>query len=128
MDQLANLKFCQDERGAPVTNTFVLKTCQAKDAKSHHYEVEAYKALTHQIDISRHIARFYGSWVQFGMYNMILEYVEGGTLADFFQTVEPPTSEEDIGKFWRNLLDIIKVVERIHELPSSNSKQEYMQG
>lgn len=111
-----------------MTNTFVIKTCRAKDANYHHNEVEAHKALMHQTDISRHIVRFYGSWVQFGMYNMVVEYVEGGTLADFFENVEPPTSEEDIVKFWENLLDIIKVLGRIHVLRSSNNEQKYLQG
>lgn len=80
----------------------------------------------YQNDVSCYMAKFYGSWVQGGIYHILVEYVEGGTLANFFRSAEPPTREEDIMKFWSNLLDLIKIVKRIHELPLAN--KEYLQG
>jgi len=81
-----------------------------------------------QSDISHNMARFYGSWVQNQKYNMLLEYVGGGTLIEFFRRTKPPQTSEDRIKFWENLLDLVKPLSRIHELPISDKKEECHQG
>lgn len=69
-------------------------------------------------DVSDHIVKFHGSWEQDGIYNLLLEYVEGGTLDSYFGVVEPPRSKEENLKFWGNLLNPIKILERMHKLPA----------
>jgi hypothetical protein len=59
---------------------------------------------------------------------MLLEYVDGGNLEDYFRKYEPPTRAEDILKFWGKLLDLIKPVMQIHRIPSPHGKHRYLQG
>lgn len=110
----------QNEAGIPETDTFVLKSCETKNSDYHLNEIEPYKALGEQDDVFPYMARFYGSWKQGSEYNIVLEFVGGGSLSKFFELSEQPTQAEDIMKFWKNILDIIKPVLRIHQLPKSN--------
>ena len=82
----------------------------------------------HQEDVSRNMALFHGSWIHNQTYHMLLEYVDGGTLMDFFRRTEAPSTDEDKIKFWERLLELIKPVLRIHEIPSSDKENEYHQG
>jgi hypothetical protein len=117
-----------DSQSAPATNTFVLKTCRAKDASLHHNEVNAYKILGGQHDVSSNMVRFYGSWSQGLTYNMLLEHVGGGTLEDFFARTDPPTKGEDIVRLWDHLSQSIKPVARMHKFPHPYNKRGYHQG
>ncbi|KAF2793632.1 kinase-like protein [Melanomma pulvis-pyrius CBS 109.77] len=112
----------------PTTNTYVLKTCRERDASNHHREVEAYRSLMNQHDVSHLIARFHGSWIQNQTYHMLLEYVSGGTLSDFEKRTKAPSTNEDIVKFWENLVELVKPVSRIHRLPRSDQENKYLQG
>jgi serine/threonine protein kinase len=82
----------------------------------------------HQDDVSDYIAKFYGSWFQDGHYHFLIEYVGGGTLTDFLQRTQPPMREEEILKFWTKLLDLIKIIGRIREMPISGNESQYLQG
>ncbi|KAF1953576.1 hypothetical protein CC80DRAFT_141675 [Byssothecium circinans] len=114
--------------GIPTTNTFVLKTCRERDAEIHHNEVDAYKIMSGQADVEDHMPRFFGSWKQGQEYNMLLEYVGGGTLEDFFEQNEPPDRGEDSLKFWESMAQLVKLVSRIHKLPSPDYRQQFIQG
>lgn len=106
----------------------MLKTCDEKDTEYHHKEVEAYKLLMNQEDNSQNMVRFYGSWIQNQTYHMILEYVGGGTLIDFFERTKQPSRYEDRIKFWRKLLELIKPVSRMHQPSSPDEQHRYYQG
>lgn len=72
---------------------------------------------------------FYGSWRQgTDNYNILLEYADQGTLIDFFETTEPPTEENDRLRFWSALLDVVKALQRIHEIEQSWGGQGVLQG
>ncbi|KAF2191005.1 hypothetical protein K469DRAFT_746459 [Zopfia rhizophila CBS 207.26] len=102
---------------SPVTNEFVLKTYSTEDAKKYYSnEVNAFKRLMHRNKVERNMITFYGSFRQGRTYNILLEYANKGTLVDFFEETRPPIKEADITKFWSNLLEIIKPLQRIHEL------------
>ncbi|KAF1948009.1 kinase-like protein [Clathrospora elynae] len=121
----------RDDHNHPTTNFFVLKSCRADRSKFHNNEVEAYKALSSQTssdDVLQNIARFYGSWTQGDTCNMLLEYVGGDTLTRFFESNEPPTTEEDILKFWRNFIQIARPIARLHRLPDPQNTHSYKQG
>ncbi|KAH7063887.1 hypothetical protein BKA63DRAFT_428685 [Paraphoma chrysanthemicola] len=91
---------------------FVLKTSNLRYENLHKNEVRAYTILRHQDDISDNIVRFHGSWMQGDTCNILLEYVEGGTLEDLFLSNRPTAF--DMLSFWTRLLDILKPVCRIH--------------
>ncbi|KAH8707100.1 hypothetical protein GQ44DRAFT_691570 [Phaeosphaeriaceae sp. PMI808] len=91
----------------------VLKTCRASSVALYENEVRAYTMLRHHKDISVNIAQFYGSWRQGDVYHILLEYVEGGTLEDFFAK-DPLASTWDMLGFWSKLLQILDPVCRIH--------------
>jgi serine/threonine protein kinase len=69
--------------------------------------------LKRHADISENLVQFYGSWTQGQTHNILLEYADGGTLADFFRCGHP-TSKEDRLKFWNNLLRLLEPIGRIH--------------
>lgn len=94
----------------------------------YHCEVGAYKVMNRQTDILPNMARFYGSYRLGQTYNFFLEYVGGGTLDHYLRNTDPPTSAEDILKIWSQILDLIRVVERIHKVPNPNNKGQYLQG
>ena len=59
---------------------------------------------------------------------MLLEFVDGGSLEDFFRNNMPPTRGEDILKFWGRLFDVTKPVMHIHKLPCPENSRRYLQG
>jgi hypothetical protein len=118
----------QDEHVKPKSNTYFLKTCREKDAQYHYKEVEAYTILMRQEDVSCNLALFHGSWVHNQTYHMLLEYVDGGTLMEFFRRTEPPSAAKDKIEFWEKLLELIKPVRRIHEIPSLEEEGKCYQG
>lgn len=118
----------QDDLDRPTTHTYVLKTCSEEHTEYHHKEVEAYKSLMNLADISKNIVRFYGSWIQHQTYHIILEYVDGGTLTEFFERTKQPSRDEDRIKFWKNLFELAKPVSWMHQPSSSDGQHHYNQG
>lgn len=110
------------------THSFVLKSCREREAEYHHNEVEAYSVLSEQEDVLPYLARFYGSWKHGDRYYMLLEFVDGGTLADFFARTGMPSQEEDIMNFWESLSKVVKPLARIHKLPITDSGHPGLQG
>ncbi|KAF2444639.1 kinase-like protein [Karstenula rhodostoma CBS 690.94] len=117
-----------DEHGKPTTNIFALKTCNARGIEAYNVEVDAYRILSDQTDIRAHILHFYGSWSQCETYNMLFEYVSGGTLTQFMKNTKPPTQRELILQFWTSMLDVIKPLARIHALSVTDDGHRYLQG
>ena len=106
----------QDKHGNPSTNVFILKTCRAKNAIHHDREVTAYNTLAEQHDVMQYLAHCHSSWTHNDTYCMLLEYIEGGTLADFLERADPPTYPEHILRLWESLLGLSKLIWRIHSL------------
>ncbi|KAJ4305089.1 hypothetical protein N0V90_000619 [Kalmusia sp. IMI 367209] len=123
-----NLLVSKSEDGHPIRNNFALKTYKARNIEAHNMEVDAYRVLSDQIDIQPYLVHFYGSWAQGGLYNMLFEFVGGGTLTQFMEKTSPPTQGEDFLNFWRSLLNIIKPLTRIHSLPLTDDGNQYLQG
>jgi serine/threonine protein kinase len=94
------------------TNTFVLKSYKAEHVALYYNEINAYNRLK-QPEIAGNIVRLYGSWKQNQTYSILLEFVNGGTLADLFCSQNPTTSQERLS-FWRNIFHIIEPVALIH--------------
>ena len=58
---------------------------------------------------------FYGSFEYRGSFNILLEYADGGTLEDVFQSEARPRNAQDILDFWSNMFEPIKAVFAIHD-------------
>ncbi|KAF2687076.1 kinase-like protein [Lentithecium fluviatile CBS 122367] len=116
------------EPDATTTDTFVLKTCPARNDHHHYDEVQAYKDMRTEHDVMSNMVRFFGSWKQGHTYYMLLEYADGGTLESFLQDTAPPTKREHIIMFWERMFDLIKLIARIHKHPNPNRRHEYLQG
>ncbi|KAF1974922.1 hypothetical protein BU23DRAFT_553149 [Bimuria novae-zelandiae CBS 107.79] len=118
----------RDDQDCPVTNTFFLKSCVAENAGYHNNEVVAYQALRDQDDVQPYLAQFHGSWIQGGTYNLLLEYVGGGTLTAFMEGTEIPARQEHIMRFWEGLLNLIIPLMRIHSLPYADDGHPDLRG
>jgi serine/threonine protein kinase len=68
--------------------------------------------LRHE-DILDNLVQFHGSWTQGQRHNILLEYVDGGTLADLFKCGHP-TSTDDRLRFWKQLIRLLNLLCRIH--------------
>ena len=104
-------------------DTFVLKTYHKTEAEAYYYnEVEAFRRLRPpRGSTDPNIIHFYGSFIQNGTYNVILDFADGGTLEDYFQKVLPPTSGRDIEHFWASLCGVLKALIHIHEVDCQNT-------
>lgn len=109
------------DSSAEYNDTFVLKTYHKTEAEQYFYnEVEAFRRLRRGTS-DPNIIHFYGSFIQNGTYNVILDFADRGTLEEYFQTVFPPTSGKDIEHFWASLCGIFKALIHIHEVDGQNT-------
>jgi serine/threonine protein kinase len=64
------------------------------------------------------IIKFHGSFSRGDSYNVILEYADQGTLADYFKNEPPPSEGEEIIRFWEAMFRLLDALRRIHEVVS----------
>ncbi|KAL8748261.1 MAG: hypothetical protein Q9184_007455 [Pyrenodesmia sp. 2 TL-2023] len=103
-------------------NIFVLKSYRnTLDAKKY-YDNE-WKALNrvHGLTPSSHIVRFFGRFILGGVYNILLEYADMGTLEDYLAKTPPPCTAKDIIDFWHSILSVTRGLMRIHNSTHSIS-------
>lgn len=62
------------------------------------------------------MVKFFGSFRQLDHYSLLLEYVDGGNLGEFFASTPPPETSENTAKFWGNLLQVLNGLDRIYQL------------
>ena len=95
-----------------------MKTYRKPEARTYFdNEVSSFKALK----ACSHIIGFYGSFVWAGTYNILLEYADKGTLEDYFESTERPSTGRDITNFWDGLLNILGALKAIHGTPERGS-------
>jgi serine/threonine protein kinase len=70
--------------------------------------------------LGKSIIGFYGSYIQDGSYNILLEYADRGTLEEYLQNTPPPTTGEDIFKFWSALFNVIQALHLIHNVQGND--------
>jgi len=61
------------------------------------------------------LVKFFSSFAQGGYFCTILEYVNDATLDDYFQTVTPPSTPQDIFTFWESLLNLSQTLVNMNE-------------
>jgi serine/threonine protein kinase len=110
------------------TNTFVVKTCPANKVHLYHDEVNVYKAMSAENPVLDNMVRFYGSWRQGDTYNILLEYVDGGTLESFLERTHPPTALRDIVTLWEKFCALASLIALIHQHPHPNNDKIILRG
>lgn len=98
----------------PSQNTFILKTYY-NDKFERLYDNEVKALTTLQNVPSPHIITYYGSFRQNGTFNLILEHADRGSLSNFLESKPPPSTDEDILRFWKSLFQILHGLDRIHQ-------------
>jgi serine/threonine protein kinase len=78
-------------------------------------------------DLSDNLVQLHGCWKQDETYNILLEYVGGGTLADVFRRSHP-TSKEDRLRFWSKLILVLNPVCRIHHHVDPHDESKVVEG
>jgi serine/threonine protein kinase len=63
-------------------------------------------------------------------YNVLFELANGGSLHDMLLHTDPPATGRQIFEFWKALLEVLKALERIHEieLDPQDGRQKVFQG
>ncbi|KAI1460311.1 hypothetical protein F4805DRAFT_389944 [Annulohypoxylon moriforme] len=106
------------EEGQPNPNTFVLKTYH-KHRYQRLYENEVDALRTLKNSRSPNVIKYYGSFRQNGTYNIILEYADGGDLAEFLKKTPRPKGDEVI-QFWRSMSLCFRGLQCIHRLMNTS--------
>lgn len=65
---------------------------------------------------SQHIVKYHGSFVQNNNYSLVLDYVNGGNLAEYFQITMTPPTEHDAWLFWNSMSGVWKGLAGFHGL------------
>jgi serine/threonine protein kinase len=92
-----------------------------------YFTSEAERYYTTEVAAFRHLGpnpsviKFYGSFARGDSYNVLLEYADKGTLADYFKNESPPSEGEEIIRFWEAMFKLIDALRRIHEIGSDDS-------
>jgi len=84
-------------------------------------ESEAFIHLRNSHALGKYFIGYYGSFTHGITRNILLEYADYGSLEKFFNSVEPPSTGEDIIRFWQSMFGIIDAVRDIHTIPSPES-------
>ncbi|KAI1386685.1 uncharacterized protein F4822DRAFT_323975 [Hypoxylon trugodes] len=104
----------RDARDQPITNTFVLKTYyRSRFEKLYENEVKALRTLKNSFP--HNVIAYHGSFRHANSFNIILEYADGGDLAEFLKTTENPKGA-DIKQFWGSLSQCFQGLHYIHHL------------
>lgn len=93
----------------------------------HVNEVRAYQELGQHQKIAPNIVRYYGSWRQDKTHNILLEFVEGGTLEKLLNT-DSQIVEGDLVEFWDRLLEIFDPICKIHCYADPQNHDQVFQG
>ena len=122
---LAHQVIQDPETERPARRIFVVKTYHNKRYKLlYDREVEALAVLMFQP--SPNVFTYHGSFEQLGTFNLVLEYADGGNLAEMFENTPPPKTVSDVIQFWKSLVDVLNGLHRIHNLMRFDDK--YLQG
>lgn len=114
----------------PRSGSFLLKTYEIQapswdQEKAYERENEAY-SLIESAGRSANVVKFYGSFQQHGakggFRNLLLEYVDGGTLLEYLKKSKCPQSPSDIYDFWSSTAGVLRGLQKVHQVTGSDSK------
>ncbi|OTA94293.1 hypothetical protein M434DRAFT_384027 [Hypoxylon sp. CO27-5] len=120
IDSSCNFLVPQNEKDGPMTDTFVLKKYhRPKFSKYYEREIKALRMLKNSSPPN--VIKYYGSFRQNGTYNIILEYADGGDLAEFLRRTRSPKGVE-VQEFWESLSPCFRGLHCVHHLMDIDGK------
>ncbi len=94
----------------------MLKRYYTSHAKKYYLnEIAAFEMLKNSKDAELAIINYHGNFRVDGTFNILLEYVDSGTLEDAFQTTVPPVTTAQEVAFWRGMLNICRAIKAVHK-------------
>ncbi|KAM7185597.1 Protein kinase-like domain containing protein [Naviculisporaceae sp. PSN 640] len=106
----------------PSDGVYVLKSYQ--DERYRRLFLNESKALTtlHHKAGNEHIVGYYGSFIQNGKFNLLLQFANAGSLLEYYRNpaVHPPKDPDAICQFWKSLLGILKGLHQVHQIRPKN--------
>lgn len=87
--------------------------------------MKAFARLLHNPKSTEHVVKCYATFKHGETYNLVMEWVGGGDLLQYFETQRPPQSSEEIIDFWDSLAKLNVGLHRIHQviIPGERSDQ-----
>lgn len=98
---------------------FALKTYMGSNAVYYYNnEVENFRRLN-EVDDGPPVGLigFHTGFQHGKTYNILLDLANGGNLHDFMLKTDPPATGKQIFEFWKALLEVLKALDRIHDIP-----------
>ncbi|KAF7544091.1 hypothetical protein G7Z17_g10225 [Cylindrodendrum hubeiense] len=97
--------------------TFVLKTYGKSSYNQFDRERKVFNSL--QSHRPPHIVACYGSFMQEQLdgtltYNLLLEWVNGGNLEEFFNNIQPPQTSKEVNQFWGAFIGSFEGLHHLH--------------
>ncbi|KIX03656.1 uncharacterized protein Z518_07209 [Rhinocladiella mackenziei CBS 650.93] len=108
-------------------NTYVLKTFHSRKYPAkclYKSETAAFAYLKRSCALGNNFIGFHGSFVYNDTYNILLEYADIGSLEDYFTTISPPSTGEDILKLWTSVFGLLTAVENLHTIEAEGNWEE----
>lgn len=100
-------------------NTFVIKEYSTFNAqRDYDHETSAFK----KIGAHKDIIGYYGSFTRGDTFNVILEYADKGTLQEYFDRQLPPSTGDNIIRFWQALFQLIGALWKIHTVGDDDTQ------
>ena len=87
--------------------------------------MQAFARLLHNPASTEHVVKCHATFKHGETYNLVMEWVAGGDLLQYFQSRRPPQASEEIIDFWDSLIKLNIGLHRIHQviLPGERSDQ-----
>jgi len=75
---------------------------------------------------SKNIVGYYGSFVQNGTFNLLLQFADGGNLLEYYANTPPPREPADVQRFWKSLFAVFQGLHAVHRItPSDGDADQY---
>jgi serine/threonine protein kinase len=105
---------------------YVLKTYHGEQHEQHYqHEVQAFSRLLQNPSSIEHVVKCYATFKHGETYNLIMQWVSGGDLLEYFRNTPPPQTSEEIADFWGSLTKVMIGLPPIHQttVPGEHSDE-----
>lgn len=112
--QIANARTFQDSTASP--KTYILKVYGEDSSAEYEAEMEAFAVLANNMSkgAPESFLKSYGQYEQGKCLNILLDYMDGGSLGDFIKSHTPPNSPSDIADFWESMGGVLAGLLHFH--------------
>lgn len=117
-----------DRPNGSIEKSFVLKTYDfgrngnILGKKAYQDGLEVYSSVKFT-GHSEYVVNFYGSFQQGETGNLLLEYVSGGTLQDYWNRTTCPRRPDDIHDFWSSMSGLLRGLEKVDQINGTRRRE-----